>query len=185
MLSRPFGKVTLLLYVSRSSVVSSCRASNLLVRSSWNSTAFSGSTTSFGLFCRLASLARSSFVLMVNVPRTMRWSSPVLNLLITDTSVKTWGLSVRMWSISFFYGPFWGDPCPTPAGWRLEKCVHDFQLIPFAKLMRESPLLLPVPSPNPPVQDLDGSPEPALALKSPIMMLKWALLLVMRLSMSL
>ena len=32
--------------------------------------------------------------------------------------------------------------------------------------MRESPLLLPVPSPNAPVQDLDGSPEPALALKS-------------------
>ena len=69
-LSRPFGKVRLLLYVSRSSVVSSCRASNLLVRSSWNSTAFSESTTSFCLFCRLASLARSSFVLwsMCRVP---------------------------------------------------------------------------------------------------------------------
>ena len=39
-----------------------------------------------------------------------------------------------------------------------------------AKLMTESPLLLPVPSPNAAVQDFDGSPEPTLALKSPTMM---------------
>ena len=88
-LSRPFGKVRSLLYVSRSSVVSSCSASNLLVSSSQNSIAFSESATSFGFFCRLVSLASSSFVLKVNVPRTMWWSSPVLNLLITDTSVRT------------------------------------------------------------------------------------------------
>ena len=77
--------VRLLIYVSRSSVVSSCRASNLLVSSSWNSAAFSESTAYFGFFWRLVSLARSRFVLIINVPRTMRWSLLVLNLLITDT----------------------------------------------------------------------------------------------------
>lgn len=44
----------------------------LLVSSSWNSATFSKSTTSFGFLCRLVSLGRSSFVLMVTVPRTMR-----------------------------------------------------------------------------------------------------------------
>ena len=39
-----------------------------------------------------------------------------------------------------------------------------------AKLMTESPLLLPVP--NAALQDFDGSPEPSLALKSPTMMKK-------------
>ena len=33
-----------------------------------------------------------------------------------------------------FYGPVYGNLCPTPAGWLLEKCVHDFQLTPFRKI---------------------------------------------------
>ena len=52
----------------------------------------------------------------------------------------------------------------------LKNVFMTFSCCRSAKLMTESPLLLPVSSPNAAVQDFDGSPEPTLALKSPTMM---------------
>ena len=77
----------LLLYVSKSPAVAILTVSTpFLVSCSWNSVALEKKTNPLGFFCHLVSLARSSFVLIVNVPRTMRSSMPVLNPLITDTS---------------------------------------------------------------------------------------------------
>ena len=52
--------------------------------------------TAFALLGRLMSIALSCLMLMVIGPRIMRWSLPLLKLLITDTSVNVCGLSVRV-----------------------------------------------------------------------------------------
>ena len=81
------------------------KASNLLVSSVWYFVVLADSTAVFGFLHRWMSLALSSLVLMVKEPRTMRWSLPVLRLLMTETSVKVCGLFVRIKSVSFFVWP--------------------------------------------------------------------------------
>ena len=72
------------------------KASNLLVSNSLNSATLADNATALALLGILISRALSYLVLMVIEPRIMRWSLPVLKLLMTDTSVKVCGLSVRM-----------------------------------------------------------------------------------------
>ena len=78
------------------------KASNLLVSSVWYFVVLADSTAVFGFLHLWMSLALSSLVLMVKEPRTMRWSLPVLRLLMTETSVKVCDLFVRIKSISLF-----------------------------------------------------------------------------------
>ena len=83
--------------VSMSSDGAESKASKLLVSNSCNYAALADNATALALFGSLdESRSLSSLVLMVIEPRIMRWSLPVLKLLMTDTSVKVCGLSVRM-----------------------------------------------------------------------------------------
>ena len=122
------------------------KASNLLVSSIWYFVVLADSTAVLGFLHHWMSLALSSLVLMVKEPRTMRWSLPVLRLLMTEMSVKVCGLFVRIKSISFFVWPLGEIHVQCLSGLFLNTVVMIFNWCLTAKLIKESPLALRVQS---------------------------------------
>ena len=141
------------------------KAPNLLVSSVWYFVVLADSTAVFGFLHRWMRFALSSLLLMVKEPRTMRWSLPVLRLLMIETSVEVCGLLLRIKSISFFVWPLGEIHVQRLLGLFLNIVFMIFNWCLTAKLIKESPLALRVPNPWGPVPSSDALPCPVLALK--------------------